>query len=282
MKAIFSNKMIGNFAYGILGFVVAAVLPLSCKKVNNTHCKGYIISVTTYRYISGLATSISWYKVENNGSEGGSAAILDNVVHGLGTYDRVRGCYYMLGLSPDPSICELKKLNFATSEVSLVGAFSIDTVDIDGGDNELMCNSTSNIIYAYCDNNGDEVIYEVCRNGVFGVKEIYRTQPPDHIQQPVIDELSGHIYFRDGSYFKRLDPETGTVSIVSNFTDKLPIGLFYNPNDGMIYGIDTADRYRLVRIRPSDGSVQVKGRIGVISTYGAEYFFHLMHVVTVM
>ena len=94
-------------------------------------------------------------------------------------------------------------------------------------------------------------------NGTFSEKEIFSVDTTIAvISTPVIDENTGELYFFSSPNLVKVNPATGTSSIVNTYTNVVPHFLQYVPSDGMFYGVNVySTPYTFIRIDPETGDV---------------------------
>ncbi len=126
---------------------------------------------------------------------------------------------------------------------------------------DIICNSLSDILYCFTTQSDSTKLYEVSRNGMFNVHLIGVYDTSLNIRTAAVDETTGNIFAMQGNTLKKIDPNNGNASEVATYTDSQPRKLYYNDNDKMIYAVDRVGQYRLLRINPADGVLNVQGII---------------------
>lgn len=157
---------------------------------------------------------------------------------------------------------EFRYRPFNNLEYNTMGSYVLDDTSKHAPVNiDIFCNSLSDILYCFTTQSDSCKLYEVSRNGIFNVHLIGVYDNGYNIRTAAVDETSGNIFAMQGNTLKKIDPNNGNLSEVATYTDSQPIKLYYNNNDKMFYAVDRVGQYRLLRINPADGVLNVQGII---------------------
>jgi len=247
-----------------------SLLAASCrqkdKSVAPAKCEGYFVSIfntgsTEVRNILCLSNA------ENNG--------FDNHVEVSASWGELNwrnGRYYHITSYSKGTT--FKYVNLDAFMKHEMGTYILhDTSNLAPAYHKIICNTLSDILYCFSTQSDACKLYEVSRNGIFNVRLIgvydscYDTWSAD------VDENSGNIYAMCGNTLKKIDPNTGNSFDVATYTNALPEKLFYNDNDKFFYALEGREQfrnsghYRLLRINPADGILNVQGIIDGMDTF---------------
>ena len=237
----------------------------SCRKAGNNTCSGSFIAYDLYLQSGASGTVYALAGMNANTGNQVSGAVHDLEVRSpylKGVYDVAENSYYVYAAQFNASTAYLYKLNFSGGDDAQFST-TIDSLS----PVYLLCNSKTGKLY---DVNGGwggptESIYEINTTGVFSEKRIYIADSGS-IHSPVVDENSGYIFFVSWPYLKKVDPATGTASIVTTYSNVLPDQLQYDNNDGMFYGVNIYTQpYTFIRINPKNGAVTTIADLSYVS-----------------
>ena len=146
--------------------------------------------------------------------------------------------------------------------------------------NNLVCNNKTGKLYFFGSNsyNWANSIYEITPNDTgFSERLVFDSVHNNsglYIFSPVIDENTGYIYFfvsssgvvGDELTLMKVDPVSGHSSFVAYSGISPFIGLIYNNNDGLFYGLNIYNLTNYPLTMPSAGFISINPGTGVITT----------------
>ena len=228
---------------------------ISCSKVKNTTCSGSFLAYSVMS--AGGASGTTFQLIGMNATTGqqvagriGDLELSDPYYKGV--YNVAQNSYYVYAANINAIQGYLYKIDFSGGGVAQFPHTAADSA----GNWALLCNSKTGKLYNITNGWGPvETIYEVITAPVFSETKIFTTDSGT-LHSPVIDENSGYIFFVSWPYLKKIDPASGTASIVTTYTNVLPDQLQYDNKDGMFYGVNIFTRpYTFIRINPKNGDV---------------------------
>lgn len=123
----------------------------------------------------------------------------------------------------------------------------------------LFCNTKANkLYYVYYDDWADSTtdrIFELKIAGKTCSEKLIYTAPHNvTIGSPLVDEITGYIYFVSGKQLLKVDPNGGMAATTTVLNNVRPCELHFSAANGMFYGVDTATIPRtFIRINPANG-----------------------------
>ncbi len=236
-----------------------SLLTTSCRQKDKgeapAKCEGYFVSIfdaqsTMDRFLLCLTNSENNYGLYN--------AIDVSTSWGELNW-RNKRFYY---ITTNKEKIEFRYRNLDFSKYITMGSYVLDDTSKHAPVNiDIFCNSLSDILYCFTTQSDSCKLYEVSRNGMFNVHLIGVYDSGYNTRKVAVDETTGNIFAMQGNTLKKIDPNNGNASEVATYTDSHPRRLYYNDNDKMIYAVDRIGQYRLLRINPADGVLNVQGII---------------------
>jgi len=246
-----------------------SLLATSCRQKDNSvapaKCEGYFVSIYDAK-ISIDRILLCFSNAENN--DGFFGTEIYNYNGELNwrnrkfyyTYNRVKGTEFIY-------------VNLESINTTNMGMYLLqDTTNPAPAYNNLICNTLTDILYCFSTQGDACKLYEVSRNGIFNVRLIGVYDSSYDTRSAVVDENSGNIYAMHGNALKKIDPITGNSFDVATYTNALPEKLYYNDNDKFFYALEGREQFknighfRLLRINPTDGILNVQGIIDGMDT----------------
>jgi len=249
-----------------------SLLATSCRQKDNSvapaKCEGYFVSIFNFNTgYSGIRNGLRLTNAENNnGFENGVS-----VSAAWGELNWRNGRYYHIETYLNGT--EFKYTNLNLLKNHEMGIYLLhDTNNPAPAYHNLICNALSDILYCFTMQSDSCKLYEVSRNGIFNVRLIGVYDSSYDTRSAVVDENSGNIYAMHGNALKKIDPITGNSFDVATYTNALPEKLYYNDNDKFFYALEGREQFknighfRLLRINPTDGILNVQGIIDGMDT----------------
>jgi hypothetical protein len=272
-KLIDKLTFVSNILRYVLCLLFFSWLASSCREKDKNvspKCEGFFVS--TFNFNSGRPYDAQECIIFTNSEHNDGFKNL----HGLNTGMPIKGLiynwrnrhyYFTKPVGKGTPSWKFSYFNLDLLQVNEIGRSVFeDTSNHAAMYTFMTCNTLSDIVYCFTQQGDTCKLFEVSRNGVFGICQIGVFDTAYDIWSVAVDESSGYIFILQGNTLKKINPNTGNTSDVATYSDADPGWLNYNDNDKMFYALDRRGQYRLLRINPANGALTVQGTISGVDT----------------
>ncbi len=233
---------------------------VSCHKRHKNDCNGQFRSVLPVGTASGGYPVFNLCAVDENTAQiTGYSDIQFNEYVGGGIYDPGTNKFYLFTASYRSSTgIRLMCYDLADGTMSTVGtSLALDTVSQGYWDDyELAFNGTTKKLYCVTHSSSVDRLYEIdFAGGAYTEREIYAADQRNVISSPVVDDITGWVYFVSGTALKKVEPHSGASAIAADLHGMTVDELQFNGLSN-IYAVNTSKTpYHFIRIDVGTGAI---------------------------